>query len=80
MVRFKFHFEANLCVNKQRLDGNNWITYIPNHKVRRSCIIKGISSKSGLDEIKKNIKVNNSNIEIIYRLKDSNFGIDLEDT
>jgi len=70
VINFKFSFDANQFIQTNILP-ENWIAYIPNYKIFRSEIVRGVDLALSPDEIHKGIKFMDRPIEIksITRLK-----------
>jgi len=84
VINFKFSFDANKFVQSMSLP-DSWITYwIPNYKIVRSDIVRGIDLNLSIDDIYKGIKFMDRPIAIksITRLKyrDRNFNNELRDS
>jgi len=70
-VIFKFSFDANQFVQSGHLLPENWIPYIPNYKIIRTGVIRGVDLSLSYDEILRGIKWKGRPLEIksIERLK-----------
>jgi len=75
---------ANQFVQSNNLLPNNWLTYIPNYKIYRTGIVKGVDVSLSIEEICQGIKWMDRPLEIklITRLKfrDRNNNNDLKDS
>jgi len=71
VVSFKFSFDANSFVQSNELLPENWVPYIPNYKIIRSGIVRGVDPSLSYDEISQGIKWKDRPIVIrsIERLK-----------
>jgi len=70
-INFKFHFDANNFVQSIDLLPDNWIPYIPNYKIMRSGVVRGVDPSLSKEEIMQGIKWRDRPMEIraIERLK-----------
>jgi len=70
-VNFKFSFDANQFVQSGNLLSENWLSYIPNYKIIRTGIVRGVDLSLFHDEILRDIKWKDRPLEIksIERLK-----------
>jgi len=55
VINFKFSFDANKFVQSNKLPAG-WTAYIPNYKIVRSGIVKGVDLSLSIDEIYKGIR------------------------
>jgi len=83
VISFKLSFDANQFLQSNILP-SNWIAYIPNYKLFRFGIVRGVDLSLSLEEIHKGIKFMDRPIEIkfISRLKfrDKNNNNELRDS
>jgi len=56
VVNFKFSFDANQFAQSSNLLPENWISYIPNYKIIRIGIARGVDPSLTIDEILQSIK------------------------
>jgi len=70
-VNFKFSFDANQFAQSSDILPDNWVTYIPNYKINRTGIVKGVDSTLSSEEILQGIKLRDKPMEIKFeeRLK-----------
>jgi len=70
VLNFKFSFDANQFVQSNILS-SNWIAYIPNYKIFRTGIVRGVDLALSVEEILRGIKFMDRPIKIksITRLK-----------
>jgi len=70
VINFKFSFNANQFVQSNILP-SNWLVYIPNYKIFRTGIVKGVDLALSVEEIYRGIKFMDKPIEVklITRLK-----------
>jgi len=70
-INFKFSFDANQFAQSSNLFPENWIAYIPNYKIIRTGIARGVDPTLSIDEILQGIKWRDRPLEIksIERLK-----------
>jgi len=54
VINFKFSFNTNQFVQSSNLLPNNWLTYIPNYKIFRSNIVKGVDLSVNKENIPGN--------------------------
>jgi len=71
VINFKFSFDANQFAQSSNLLPENWISYIPNYKIIRTGIARGVDPSLSNDEILQSIKWRDRPLEIksIERLK-----------
>jgi len=83
VINFKFSFDANNFVLANNLP-SGWIAYIPNYKIVRTGIVKGVDLDLTIDEIYKGIRFMDRPIALksITRLKfrDKNHNNELKDS
>jgi len=70
-VNFKFSFDANQFVQSSNLLPSNWVAYIPNYKIIRVGVVRGVDPTLSLEEILQGIKWKDKPLEVksIERLK-----------
>jgi len=70
-VNFKFSFDANNFVQSDNLLPENWIPYIPNYKIIRTGVVRGVDPSLSIDEILQVLKWRDRPMEVrsIERLK-----------
>jgi len=70
-VKFKFSFDANNLVQSTDILPDNWLVYIPNYKIIRSGIVRGVDPYLSSEEIIQGLKWRDRPLEIksIERLK-----------
>jgi len=70
-VNFKYRHEANSFIEFGSLLPDNLISYIPNFKIYRTGIVRGVDLSLSENEIRQGIKFLDGNIEIRFlsRLK-----------
>jgi len=69
VVNFKYRHEANSFVDNDSNLPDNWIGYIPNYKVYRTGVVRGVDISLSEDEIRQGVKFLDNNMEIRTRLK-----------
>jgi len=71
IVSFKFSFDANNLAQSTDILPENWLAYIPNYKIIRSGIVRGIDPYLSSEEIIQGLKWKDKPLEIksIERLK-----------
>jgi len=83
VINFKFSFNANKFIQSNVLP-NNWMAYIPNYKIFRSGIVRGVDMALSLEEIHKGIKFMDRPVEIRsiskLKFKDKNNNNELTDS
>jgi len=74
-VNFKFSFDANKFVQSSDLLPENWVPYIPNYKIIRSGVVRGVDPTLTIEEIVQCIKWRDRPMEIrsIERMKYRDF-------
>jgi len=55
-VNFKFYFDANKLVQSTDILPVNWLAYIPNYKIIRSGIVKGVDPSLSMEEVIQGLK------------------------
>jgi len=70
-VNFKFSFDANNLPHSMNILPENWVAYIPNYKIIRSGIVRGVDPSLSVEEIFQGLKWMDRPLEIrsIERLK-----------
>jgi|GEM_PF-3730276 len=70
-VNFKYSFDANQFAQSNELLPSNWLTYIPNYKIIRTGVVRGVDPSLSSEKILQGIKWRDKPMEIksIERLK-----------
>jgi len=64
VVNFKFSFDVNQFAQSNNLLPENWISYIPNYKIIRTGIARGVDPSLSVDEVLQGIKWRDRPLEI----------------
>jgi len=63
-VNFKFSFDANQFAQSNNLLPENWVAYIPNYKILRTGIVRGVDPLLSSEEVLQGIKWRDRPMEI----------------
>jgi len=55
-IRFKFSFDANDLAQSMNVIPDNWVAYIPNYKIIRVGIVRGVDPSLTVEEIFQGLK------------------------